>query len=567
MDKLLQRYPNLGEAFVAPTDGAVKRMMQSVAARNARAARQPGETGDPLLGACRQDALLPMPSCAVVQAEGAGSRVPVTIPRGTELLTKAQPACRFRTVYDVAIAPVAITSVRFIPCVHVPLALGVPENAACAIAITIESTDSAVALDEALAKPLRVFVDADDATRAAFHDALFMRTLCTCVQAARQWCQLAASPFVPVGYDDGEAVLPTQAGTASGLRLLAEYFAFPDKFAFLDVDLKAALARSPAGTRRLLLHVMLPALSGADLLESLSPAMLRLGCTPIVNLFKRAAEPLHLAAGRNTYPLRPFPVVEADATLYSVDGVTVLHTLGGGNMAAELPRFDPSRGSQDDRFWLARRADTAAGAEHTISFVDGAQVPFDLSGGTVAVQLTCTNGDVPARLPIGRPDGDLAGDGAAARYPVRLLRRPSFSRLQADTDQGPREAITTRPCEQRKLPHAALPALLDMLRVHAPSDNGAVQRQLAGIVGLEQRATKAWVRFPQGAAYMQGTQVRLTIDEAAFDRCGVFAFAQVMDRVFTLYAQAEGFAQLVVVTTEGEERVRFGPRTGVASPM
>lgn len=566
MDKLLQRYPDLGDALAAPGDRSVKRMMQSVVFRNAKAARQPGDSGDPLLGAAMPYASCPMPSCAIVQVQGAGSRVPAAIPRGTELVSKAQPACRFRTVYDVAIAPVAITSARFMPCLDVPPALEVPAESACAIVITIESTDSAVALDDAITSPLRLFTDADDATRAAFHDALFTRALCTCVQAGRQWCQLAATPFVPVGYADDEAVLPAPTATPSALRLLAEYFALPDKFAFFDIDLKPALARCPAGTRRLVLYVMLPALSSWRLLQALSAATLRLGCTPVVNLFRRAAEPLVLVASRNTYPLRPFPVLEADATLYSTDGVTLLRALDGGNMAVELPRFDASRRIEDARYWLARHADTAAGSEHTISFVDGKQRPVDLSGGTVAVQLTCTNGDAPAHLPIGRPNGDLTGDGAAARYPIRLLRRPSTARPQAQVDEAACHPIAMPAPEQRKLTQAALPALLDVLRSYAPPDSAAVQRKLAGIIGLEQRVTKAWVRFPQGAAYMQGIQVRLTVDEAAFDRCGVFAFAQVMDRFFACYAQADGFTQLVVVNMAGEERVRCGARAGAMLP-
>jgi type VI secretion system protein ImpG len=556
-----KQHIDLADALASSLGPASVETTQPVSFRYARSGRQRNSIGQVTPHARRA-----LPSCTVVQVEGAGSRLPTAIPRGTELITKAQPACRFRTVYDVTIAPVAITAARFVPCVDVPPALGVPAQSACALSITIESTDSAVALDEAVTRPLRLFVDADDGTRAAFHDALFTRALCTCVQAGRQWCQLAASPFVPVGYGDDEALLPTQAGVQPGLRLLAEFFAFPEKFAFFDIDLKPALARCPSGTRRLVVHVMLPALPTSALLQALSGAMLRLGCTPVVNLFRRAAEPLLLAAGRNTYPLRPFPVPDADATVYSVDGVTLLHALEGGNLAVELPRFDAARRFQGERFWLARHADTAAGAERTISFVDSDERALDLSGGTVAIGLTCTNGSVPASLPIGRPDGDLTGDGACGRYPVRMLRRPSIPCASGHADDEPAKPTAPFAPEPRQLTQEALPALLDMLRMYAGPDNAAVQRKLAGIVGLEQRATKAWVRFPQGAAYMQGIQVRLTIDEAAFDRCGVFAFAQVMERFFALYARDDSFTQLVVVTVEGEERVRCGARAGAELP-
>lgn len=565
MDKLRQRHPDLADAQATSVEPAIKRMMQAVAFRHARTECQPDGMAGALLGALGEHYLRPMPSCSVVQVEGASSGVTATIPRGTELAGKAHPVCRFRTVFDVAIAPVAITSARFVPCVDVPPALGVPPESACAITITIESTDPAAALDDIIASPLRLFVDAGEAMRAAFLDALFTRTLCTCVQAGLQWCQLAALPFAPAGTARDELLLPAASGGDAGLRLLAEYFACPEKFAFFDIDLKPALARCPAGTRQLVLHVLLPALATPGALQSLSAAMLRPGCTPVVNLFARAAEPVPITAKHNTYPLRAFPTAEAPAGLYSVDTVTLLQA--ANRTAIALPRFEALRPTRGDHYWLARHADTAAGAADTISFVDAEQRPLELSGAIAAVQLTCTNGTLPASLPIGRPGGDLAGDGAASRFPMRFLRQPTVPRLPAEVHGSPWKQVAALAPGEHGLTPAGLPALLGVLRLHAPADSAAAQQQLAGIVSLDHRITKAWLRFPQGASYLQGVEVRLTIDEAAFERCSVFVFAQVMEQVFAFYAQEGSFTQLVVLDAVGQERVRCGARAGSGLPV
>lgn len=45
-----------------------------------------------------------------------------------------------------------------------------------------------------------------------------------------------------VGFAADEALLPEEDGGHPGLRLLAEYFAFPDKFHFFDLPLSGALA-------------------------------------------------------------------------------------------------------------------------------------------------------------------------------------------------------------------------------------------------------------------------------------------------------------------------------------
>lgn len=492
-----------------------------------------------------------LPSCAIVQVDAAGSRQFARIQRGTELRTKASPACRFRTVYDVTVAPLSIAAVRFTPGVTVPPALGVPPQAGSEIAIAFESTDPAVPLDEAILAPVRVFIDTDDATRAALVDALFTRALCACVESGKQWCVLPALPFALAGLADREALLPADGRDRAGGRLSTEYFAFPEKFAFIDIDLKPALARCPAGTRRLVLHAMLPDLGATEvprLLRDLSPAHLRLGCMPVVNLFSHAAQPLRIVAGRNTYALS----APDGCSIHSVDAVKLLRRAAGDSAMRDLRPFIALRHTAGECYWLARRTETAGGTEHTLSFVDGEQRPLALEGGTVDVQLTCTN---DAAALAWRP-----GELTCGTWRTRLLGKPAAPVHAASLRSTPWSRFRTPTI-------ASLPALLDMLRLHAPPDSAAAHRQLAGVTGLEHRAVTAWLRFPQGASYLRGTEMRLTIDEAAFRECSVFTFAQVMDRLLAHYGPTESFTQLVVLSTDGEERVRCAPRAGTALPV
>jgi len=524
-----------------------------------------------LPGIAEPDLPRPLPSCAIMQTDAAGSRAFARIQRGTELRTKASPVCRFRTVYDVAIGPVAIAAVRFTPFVAVPPALGVPLQAGSEITLAIESTDPAVPLDEAVLAPIRVFIDTDDATRAALADALFGRTLCACVESGKQWCVLPALPFALVGLADSEALVPPDGRSGAGQRLLTEYFAFPEKFAFIDIDLQPALVRCPAGTRRLVLHAMLPdlrATAAPRLLRELTAAHLRLGCTPVVNLFSQAAQPVRIAAGRNTYALSVHRHGEAESGIYSLDAVKLLRRTAGDSAARDLRPFTALRHAPGDYYWLARRTETAGGTAHTVSFVDGEQRPLALDTGTVDVQLTCTNGTAPLALAVGRHDGDLTGDiGPDAwplHFPLRFLRKPAAP-VHAASQSGTVWRGLRTPSINAGLP--ALPALIDVLRLHAPAESPSARRQLAGIAGLDHRPATAWLRFPQGAAYLRGTEVRLTLDDAAFFERSLFTFAQVMDRFLAHYVPADSFIQLVVLSTSGEERVRCAPRAGTALPV
>src|SRR5690606_32825354 len=105
-----------------------------------------------------------------------------------------------------------------------------------------------------------------------------------------RWLKLDGVPLRPVGMAGSEALIDYPARSHPGYRLLAELFAFPEKFGFFDIDLRQA---GRLGGRRFTLHLILagmpPDSVPARLLETLTAANLPLGCTPVVNLFRHHA--------------------------------------------------------------------------------------------------------------------------------------------------------------------------------------------------------------------------------------------------------------------------------------
>src|SRR5690606_6552185 len=114
-------------------------------------------------------------------------------------------------------------------------------------------------------------------------------------------------------------------------RLLTEYFAFPDKFNFIDLPLpRAALAPlategQHSAVRSITLHFVLTGLRSdsdqARLLETISARHFALGCTPVVNLFQQNADPIRVTHAATQYPV----VVDARRAfgyeVYSIDKV------------------------------------------------------------------------------------------------------------------------------------------------------------------------------------------------------------------------------------------------------
>src|SRR5205085_10178235 len=78
----------------------------------------------------------------------------------------------------------------------------------------------------------------------------------------------------------------------SGFRLLTEYFAFPEKFLFLDftaMDAKTLVS----GGNRLEIFVYLDR-SVPELERAVGADALALGCTPMINLSAQRCEPIAL---------------------------------------------------------------------------------------------------------------------------------------------------------------------------------------------------------------------------------------------------------------------------------
>ena len=94
-----------------------------------------------------------------------------------------------------------------------------------------------------------------------------------------------------MGFEADEALFPYPRRTFAGFALLQELFAFPQKFQFIDV---AGRGRRPphlgAGVRAELFFVIAPferAERRQILQLGITARTFRLGCTPVVNLFRR----------------------------------------------------------------------------------------------------------------------------------------------------------------------------------------------------------------------------------------------------------------------------------------
>lgn len=582
------RYPKLagnlqmrGEACADPH---VERLIQAAAFLNARVAKllDDGYSNftEALIGMLYPHYLRPIPSCSIARIDYSGAKAneisSVTVlPRGSAMksLGRSAVACRFRTVYDATIAPIAISCASFEPYIQVPSTLPLPPDAGSAICITIESTAAARGLAALGLTKLRVFIDGEASLRATLRDVIFMQTTCACVEANGQWRMLDKTPVAPVGFADDEALLPAAQSEHSAYRLISEYFVFPEKFGFFDIDLAALLAPCPGDCTRIALRLVLSDVRAdapvARLLRTLAADNLVLGCTPIINLFGHPATPIRINHVRSSYPLMADDIPGSGYEIYSVDSVQLLRkSAQGSSITNFFPYYSLRHGeavSRKGHYWLVHREDptTSTSQEISLSLIDREFSPMRLEDGTASVRLTCTNRNLPHGLPYGRPGGDLSTESSAGSFPIRMVRRPTVSYHL--TSEGSRQwgLIAHLALNHRSLTQEGLPGLTAMLQLYTRPDDPVAQRQIDGITALSYRHTAAWVRQPQGNAYLRGIEVWITLDEEAYAGSGIHAFVQMLDHLIALHVHLNSFTRLVVLShASGKEMLRCLPRNG-----
>lgn len=583
-----ERYPKIaGRLLVAGEvceDPHIERMIEAFALLNARIAKRLDddypEFTEALFEVLYPHYLRPFPSCSIacIEAGDAAQQATVGIlPRGTQMNSRAVrgAACTFRTAYPVAIAPLALEAASFAAIMEAPPAVRPPAGASSCVSITIGCTAGQLALGQLGMERLRVFIDGEPSFCAALRDALFMRSAAAWVQAdGGNWIALAAVPVQPAGFDEDDALIDFPARSHPAYRLLLEYFTFPEKFNFVDIDLATLAAALPAA-RTITLHVAMTGIRSdsntARVLATLSPNNLLLSCTPVVNLFRTRGEPIKLTHASASYPVladarRPYAFA-----VHSIDSVNMVRkTPQGEEVVAFQPFYSLGHGQapeQSGHYWAMRRddalADAAPGFETQVTVVDIDFDPAEVEETTLSLEITCTNRDLPASLAYGQPGGDLSLDGGSNARQVRLLRKPTLSQRFEHGHGAHWRLISHLSLNHLSLSGSGVEAFREMLTLYDLARSPSSQRQIGGIAAIDHQRTTTWLPGNPFACLVRGVQVRLSIDEEAFVGSGIHAFAQVIDRFLGLYVHANSFTQLVLVSNKtGEELWTCLPRSG-----
>lgn len=570
-------------------DPHIERMIQAFALLNARISKRLDddypEFTEALFEVLYPHYLRPFPSCSIARFDYSAAAGQLTtstrIKRGTELLTRSVKgvACKFKTVYDVPVVPLKLSDAKFNVIANPPQAVVLPAKATSTIAIKLEITSEQVDFSQLGIQSLRLFIDGEPSFCALLRDTLFLNTLCAFVEVEnRNWIALKKIPVDEVGFSESDSLISFSSRSHPAYRLLTEYFTFPEKFNFFDIDIASISKALPLGVKTCTLHFVLGGLRAdsnrAQMLGNLTKTNLLTGCTPVINLFKQRGDPIRLTHTKANYP------VVADARrafayeVYSIDSVKMVRQTPQGESITDFRSFYSLRHAEtmemSGHYWLARRDEMVAikspGYETEISIVDIDFNPAEAETQTLSLDLTCCNRNLPATLAYGLPGGDLFMEGGAIVSTISFLRKPTAS-YRFERSRGVQwRLISHLSLNHLSLTKGGLEAFQEMLRLYDLTNSAISQRLISGIIDIESQPVNAWLPGNPFAALVRGVEVRLTVDEGSFVGSGIHLFARVIDHFLGLYVNANSFTQLVVVSNKtGEELLKCSPRSGELS--
>ena len=460
------------------------------------------------------------------------------MPKHTPLfaVTGRDRTLSFRTGYPVTLWPLRVESAAIVAPDRFPF-LDFASDVASVLRISLECLDGT--FGDLELRNLRFHLNTDTRVGSVLYETLFHDVLRVALvgEGHPNPRMLPASVVSPVGFNPGEELLPGGPHSHSGYGLLHEYFAFPAKFAFFDVD---GLENAASGKKLDILFLLNKPPAGRLTIDSETFA---LGCTPIVNLFPKVAEPVRLDHKSTEYRVVPDQRREAATEVHSILRVASQRDDEDDSVAFQpFFSFDHAGGTTRPRaFWSSRvqpvpRADIP-GSETLLSFVDLDFNPVD--PGVQSVYVRALLHEPPSRRAVADGRGAAvrvggADFGVSSRSSARRL---SATRRSAAGTTGSSSRIWRSIISRSKAPRESR-ALREMLKLYAGDDATAL-RQIAGIRDLESRRVTRRVGTDAWRGFCRGVLISLTLDEADFVGGNPYLFGAVLGRFFAQHTAVE----------------------------
>ena len=505
----------------------------------------------------------PVPSYSIVAYEPLrDDSTPQVVPRGTKVVSEATEGgveCRFRTCYETTVHPLELTrsgySVR-----------GSKSRLELEFGMTCKG-----GLDLCRLETLRLYLNGSRFVAKELYLYLLRYTERIEVELldfrgeVLQSVDLPEHAVAPVGFRPEERMLPYPRTIFDGYIILQEYFAFEQKYLFVDINRldrlfggdKALLAQSR--NFRMRFHFSKPLASS----QSLSGEHFALYCTPVVNLFEADAVPVRKSPLEEEYLLGASEYARDDSEVFLVESAR--GWVPSKNRYEDFLPFESFDYGDGEEYYSVRvrLSDDGKRTHSYIRFAspDGMYEKSEHANATVSVKLLCTNRSLPSTLRLGQ---------ICIADPYSNIAHLKFKNITIPTGSYPPPIggdFLWRMISNMSLNHLSLEnvktlgAILstyDFLAAYDANVRAKNALMLRGLLSIaHEKADMIYEGFP-----IRGIRTRLELDVSKFTGLGeAYLLCSVLNEFFALYGNINAFHTLEVATRSGDT-FAWAPKMG-----
>ncbi|MFM0327055.1 type VI secretion system baseplate subunit TssF [Caballeronia glebae] len=369
--------------------------------------------------------------------------------------------------------------------------------------------------------------------------------------------------LAPAGFATDERLWPKADNAFGGYQLLLEYFTFPEKFMFVDL-LGLDMTAIPKSAASFDVEVVLDKSYPDDM--RFTEENVRLYCTPVINLFPIAADPVTVTQFETEYRVRAREQYGSLVDIYSVDTVEGFEK---GRRFEYVPfaafkhRGGMLRHEMPERYFHTRMRRGPSGRFDTWLVLGGQawENAQSLPKETLSVTVTGTNGMLPRKAlreaGITRMRGGFTNVGA-----VRNLTAPTLPVYPPTGDRFQWRVLSHLAPNYLSLLNAEI--LRGSLALYDWTEGELNRRRIDAITDVRHRPLQKLVK----GGLMRGVEVTVTLDSTRFAGDGdLDMFGGMLNRFLGLYAALNLYTKLVVVSQPSGKHIEWPETKGEGAPF
>lgn len=514
------------------------------------------------------------------------------IPKGTSLRSLVgkgeQTACEYRTSQPLQLFPLEIAQLDYLPTLASVSSHGLSSakylgNVKAAMRIVLRST-AGVSFQQMALEKLPLFLRGTGSIPYRLYEQFLANAKAIACKFNK-----GSTPVVEyidgrlirgMGFDQDESLLQHTPRSFDGYRILQEYFAFPERYLFVELSRLADLI-ADCDVDEIELYILLDRSDG-QLINALDKSNLGLFCVPAINLFPKRSDRLHIDPKQFEHHVVVDRTRPMDYEVFSVDQVTGFGD-GQSNEQVFLPFYGSKTAYQnptETAFYSLRRQkrilsskqrregvrSSYIGSELFISLVDAAEAPYASNLTQLGMDTLCTNRDLPLVMPVGVGETDFTLQISAPVKSIRCIAGPTRPLPAAYEGDSVWRLINHLSLNYLSLidndANAGASALRELLSLYADNREPSVKKQIEGVVSVTAKNVVRRIDSKGPMVFGRGLEISVLFDESAFEGGGYFLMGTVLEQFFARYVSINSFVETLLRTTDRGEVARWPVRIG-----